>query len=179
MRSKSVTILLAENDPNDQHLLLMAWQQAGITQPVQVLTGGEATIRYLKGEGEYSDRAQFPYPSFLFLDLKMPCGDGFSVLEHLRRHAEFAIIPTVVFSGSADPDDVRRAYLLGAHAYLRKPLQFSALTRQLKLVHDFWTECEVPEVDSSGRILPTCGAGKLGARFGLSGGSSGRAIGQS
>jgi len=169
MRPRSFTILVAEDDPNDQQLMLLAFRQAGMSQHFQFLHTGEDIIRYLKGQEPYSNRSQFPYPSFLFLDLKMPRGDGFSVLEYLRHNPEFAIVPTIVFSASADPGDVRKAYQLGAHAFLMKPIQLTTLTRQLKLLHDFWMECEVPQVDAAGRMVTTTGSGGIGARFGPAG----------
>jgi len=91
--------------------------------------------------------------------------DGFGVLEHLKRNPAWAIIPTVILSASSDPDDIKKAYMLGASSYHVKSSRFEALRLQLKVLHDYWMTCEVPEVDSSGRQLPTNSVGKLGARF--------------
>ena len=95
----------------------------------------------------------------------MPGTDGFAVLEHLKNNPEWAVIPTVVLSGSRDHDDIKRAYLLGASSYHVKPGSVEALRQQLKVLHDYWMTCEVPEVDSTGRQLPTESKGKLGERF--------------
>ena|SRR5437867_4665153 len=80
MRPRSFTILLVEDDPNDQNLVEMALRDAGATGPIQSVSSGEQAIAYLAGDGQYSDRSRFPYPSFVITDLKMPNGDGFSVL---------------------------------------------------------------------------------------------------
>ena len=146
-------------------MLLLALESARITLPVQVVSSGNEAIRYLKGEGEYADRADYPYPAFLITDLKMPQGSGFVVLDYLQQNPEFRIVPTLVFSASSDHDDICKTYTMGAHAYLKKPTAFNDLVRLLKCFYQFWIECEVPQTDNSGRILPTHSPGKLGERF--------------
>lgn len=94
-------------------------------------------------------------------------GDGFTVLEHRKQNPEWAIIPTIVMSASDDPDDVRTAYALGASSFHHKPGSIEKLKEQLKVLHDYWMTCRVPEVDSTGKRLPTKSEGKLGERFRL------------
>ena len=95
----------------------------------------------------------------------MPGADGFAVLEHLKGNPAWAVIPTVILSGSVDPDDVRTAYLLGANSYQVKRANFDDLCNQMKILHDFWMSCSVPEVDTSGKQVRTLSRGKLGERF--------------
>ena len=156
---------MVEDDPDDQALISLAFRQNGVTTDIQCLKGGEEAIAYLKGDGEYSDRARFPYPSFIMTDLKMPVGDGLSILEHLKSVPEWSIIPTVVFSASLDPDDIKKAYMLGASSYHVKPAQFEEMRRVLKVLHDYWLQCEIPQVDINGKRVKTDSRGKLGERF--------------
>ena len=100
-----------------------------------------------------------------YLDLKRPEADGFAVLEHLKNNPEWAVIPTVVLTASQDLDDIKKAYMLGASSYHVKPTSFEGLQKQLKVLHEYWMTCEVPEVDSAGRQLRTDSKGKLGERF--------------
>ncbi len=116
------------------------------------------------GEGKYADRKTFCYPTFVMTDLKMPRADGFDVLSFLKRNPEWAIIPTIVFSSSADLDDIKKSYMLGASSYHRKP-SGDGLSLQIKVLYDYWLTCEVPEVDSTGKQIHTDSAGKLGERF--------------
>ncbi|MBA4150897.1 MAG: response regulator [Verrucomicrobia bacterium] len=102
---------------------------------------------------------------FITTDLKMPGGDGFAVLEHIKGNPAWAIIPTVVLSSSIDPDDIRTSYLLGASSYHVKPSNFNELCDQLRILHDYWMTCRVPQVDASGMQIRTSSAGKLGERF--------------
>ena len=117
------------------------------------------------GEGQYADRTKYAYPTFIMTDLNMPYADGFAVLEHLKTNPDWAIIPTVVLSTSTDPDDIRTAYMLGASTYHVKPSGFGQLRHLLKILHDYWMTCEIPEVEPSGRHIRTNSQGKLGQRF--------------
>ena len=123
-------------------------------------------MKYCSIQNEkYSDRSVYAYPTFITIDLKMPGRDGFAVLEYLKKHPAWAIIPTVILTSSRDLDDIKKAYMLGASSYHVKPHSLADLRRQLKVLHDYWMTCEVPEVDSTGHQLPTDSKGKLGERF--------------
>ena len=166
MKRRTFTILLAEDDDNDRALIRLAFERAapGTEVNLQCVSTGQEAIAYLQGTGEFADRKRYEYPTFIITDLKMPL-DGFSVLQFLKTTPEFAIIPTVVLSASADLDDIKKSYILGASAYLLKPHSLQELQRLLKLLVDFWSACEVPEVDIQGKRLSTDSAGKLGERF--------------
>lgn len=159
------TILVVEDDPNDQALIERAFRSNGVTGPIHVLGNGLEAIAYLMGEGPFTDRSKFAYPTFIITDLKMPGADGFEVLQHLKSNPAWAIIPTVVLSASNDPDDIRTSYLLGASSYHVKPTGFEELCQQLRILHDYWMTCQVPQVDVTGKQVITDCAGKLGERF--------------
>ena len=163
----SKTILVVDDNKDDCLLVERSFRAIGVSGPIHTLEGGFEAIRYLNGEGKYANRAEFAYPTFIITDLKMPQGDGFSVLEHLKMNPEWAIIPTIVMSASADPDDVKTAYALGASSFHQKPGSLAKLKEHLKILHDYWMTCQVPEVDITGKQLPTESKGKLGERFKL------------
>jgi CheY-like chemotaxis protein len=175
------TILVVEDDANDSLLITRAFKKIGVTDPVHVVGDGVEAIEYMMGEGKYANRAKFAYPTFILTDLEMPRSDGFAVLEFLKGNPEWAVIPTIVFSGSDDLDDIKKAYMLGASSYHVKPRTPGALVHQLLVLHAYWMTCEVPEVDDTGRQLRTESKGKLGARFPQSGdvSSNGRTSGDS
>ena len=159
------TILVVEDDSNDALLIKSAFKKIGVTDPIHVVSDGVEAIDYMMGKGKFGDRQKFAYPTFILTDLKMPRSDGFAVLEFLKANPEWAVIPTIVFSASADLDDIKKAYILGASSYHVKPRTHGALVHQLLVLHAYWMTCEVPEVDSTGRQLHTESRGKLGARF--------------
>ena len=165
MKKYYATIMVVDDDPDDLIFIERAFRSIGVKDPIHTVNGGKEAIAYMMGNGKYADRATFAYPTFITTDLKMPEADGFAVLEHLKNNPEWAVIPTVVLTSSSDPDDIKKAYMLGASSYHVKPSSTEALRQQLKVLHDYWVTCEVPEVDSTGRQLRTESRGKLGERF--------------
>jgi CheY-like chemotaxis protein len=142
------TILIAEDQEDDAFLLRQALAKAEIANPVQIVVDGEQAIAYLEGKGSYADRAKFPFPGLIFLDLKMPRKNGFEVLAWLREQPKCSIIPTVVFTSSRHENDVRVAYRLGANCYIVKPTDFNGLLGMLTRLFQFWSICELPHVES-------------------------------
>jgi CheY-like chemotaxis protein len=165
MKNYKNTILLVEDDPNDQFLLERAFRKIGVTDPIHVVNDGSEAIAYMKGEGKFADRVKYCYPTFVMTDLKMPAADGFAVLEFLKKNPDWAIIPTVVLSASMDLDDIKRAYRLGASSFHTKQSNPELFLDQVKVLHAYWMTCEVPQVDSTGKQVATESDGKLGKRF--------------
>ncbi|MEO6035012.1 MAG: response regulator [Verrucomicrobiota bacterium] len=165
MKNKNFTILAVDDDINDQTLITKAFRQIGVTCPIHWVFGGDEAISYLMGEGKFSDRAAFAYPSFIMTDLKMQFGDGFTVLQHLKQNPAWAVIPTLVFSSSGDLDDIKRSYTLGAGSYIIKPSNFEKMRDILKIFFAYWMACETPQTDPDGRRVDTNNEGKLGQRF--------------
>ena len=165
MKKYYSTILVIDDDPNDLIFIEDAFRFIGVKDPIHTVNGGGEAIAYMKGDGKFADRSKFGYPTFITTDLKMPGIDGFAVLEFLKKNPEWAVIPTVVLSASRDLDDIKKAYMLGASSYHLKPGSLDELRSQLKVLHNYWMTCEVPEVDHTGRQLHTDSVGKLGERF--------------
>src|SRR5256885_17265814 len=117
-------ILLAEDNENHVLLVRRAFEQAGLVNPLYVVSNGEEAINYLKGEGKYANRAEYPLPCLMLLDLKMPRKDGFEVLEWLRAQPGFSSLRVVVLTTSEELRDVNRAYLLRAQSLVSKNLAF-------------------------------------------------------
>jgi CheY-like chemotaxis protein len=165
MKKYHATIMVVEDDPNDQVLIERAFRKIGVTDPIQIVGSGSEAIAYMMGEGKYRDRQKYAYPTFIMTDLKMPNGDGFAVLEFLKGNPQWKVIPTIVLSASADLDDIKKAYMLGASSFHVKPQSHDELRQLLRVINAYWMTCQVPEVDSTGKQLVTDSVGKLGERF--------------
>ena len=165
MKKYHATILLVDDDESFLVFAERAFRENGVTTAIQKAHDGVEAIAYLMGEGKFSDRKVYEFPTFIITDLKMPKADGFAVLEHLKNHPECSIIPSVVFTGSSDLDDIKKSYMLGASSYHVKPTSLDELGRILQILHDYWMTCEVPEVNKDGVMLHTNSEGKLGERF--------------
>ena len=132
------TILLAEDSPDDVLLIRMAFKRAGFLNPMHVVTDGEKAIQYLKGEGIYADREQYPVPQILLLDLKMPRMNGFDVLAWIRQRPEWKCLPVIVITTSFYGPDIEQAYESGANSFLTKPAQFDEFVATVKQMGNFW-----------------------------------------
>jgi CheY-like chemotaxis protein len=128
-------ILLAEDDANDVFFMRRAVQKAAIEFPLQVVTDGQQAVDYLGGQGPFSDREQFPLPSIILLDLKMPFLDGFEVLSWIRSQISLQNIPVVILTSSAEERDRRKAAELGAKAYFVKPPKPETLKEVMQFVN--------------------------------------------
>jgi CheY-like chemotaxis protein len=164
-RRKDLWLLIVDDDENDRFLLEHAFRKLNVGYRIQPLQNGSEALALIKGEGIYGDRKAYPFPSFILTDLKMPGGDGFEILSYLKQHPEILIVPVVMLSGSDDPDDVRQAYSLGASSFIVKPHGVDGLEGIVQKLHYYWSECEVPMVDDSGRAIVTNSNRKLGERF--------------
>ena len=131
-------ILLAED--NDDHVMLIrrAFRQSGLVNPIHAVQDGEQAIAYLKGEGRYANRDEYPLPCLLLLDLKMPNKNGFEVLEWVRSQPAFAALRVVVLTTSGEMRDINRAYQLGANSFLTKPVDFRDFVQLTSAVKGYW-----------------------------------------
>ena len=139
-------ILIAEDNENDVLMLRRAFGQLGINVPIHIVSDGEQTIAYLEGAGRYSNRAEYPLPDLLLLDLKMPRTNGFEVLQWVRANSSLALLRIVVLTTSDRTADLNRAYQLGANSFLVKPLHFDDFRNTLRAIYDYWLLNKVPEI---------------------------------
>lgn len=143
------TILVVESDVDSVALLKLALTRAGIDNPVQVVKNGAEAVDYLCGRGAYQDRSRYPFPKVMFTEIKLPRMGGFEVLEWLRNHPNCSVIPVIVLSASSEDEDIRRAYQMGANAYLIKPSALDDLQQMVKTAFEFWKWCVVPKVQGN------------------------------
>jgi CheY-like chemotaxis protein len=139
-------ILVAEDSEDDIFLLERAFKKVGIGMPVHICRDGAEAMAYLKGEREFADRVRYPFPRVLITDLKMPKCSGFELLGWLHDHPECNLIPKIVLSSSAQPEDVTLAYQLGANAYFCKPGSSEKLISIVEISQKFWTEAVLPQL---------------------------------
>ena len=141
-------ILLVDDNPHDVVLIRLAFRKVGIIDAIHLVKDGTEAMRYIEGEGNYSDRHQFPRPTLVLLDLKMPQTSGFDVLRWIRQNPQLGNLTVVVMSGSKNDADIERAYALGANAYLIKPTKFEDLVKMMEGLK------EVSNSRKNGRPVP-------------------------
>ena len=133
-------ILLIEDNEDDLFLMKRALKEAGFNNPLYTVQDGEQAVEYLGGTGQFSDRARYPLPALVFLDLKMPMKSGHEVLAWLRTKSDLESTVVVVLTSSDEGPDVKKAYSLGADSYLVKPPTGEKLNKLSKAFNWSWLE---------------------------------------
>lgn len=141
-------ILLVEDDPNDVFFFERAMKMASILHPLQVACDGGQVIAYLSGDPPYCNRALFPLPGLVVLDLNLPQRTGLEVLQWIREYAPQQNVPVVVLTSSTSQRDKQQAHSLGANAYLSKPSAPDLLVELVRGIKRDWLDCS--RVSSAG-----------------------------
>ncbi|MFN7137861.1 MAG: response regulator [Limisphaerales bacterium] len=138
MALKPEFILLVEDNDDHAYFIQHAFRQARLANPTFRVTNGDEAVEYLKGEGKYSNRCEYPLPSLILLDLKMPRRNGFEVLEWIRQQPGLKGLRVVVLTTSDEIRDVNRAYELGANSFLVKPVSVPDFMQLVQAVNSYW-----------------------------------------
>ena len=130
------TILLVEDNPDDEALTLRAFRKNNIRNPVHVARDGAEALDYLLGTGAHAGGGPSALPQVVLLDLKLPKVDGLEVLRRMRADERLRLVPVVILTSSREEQDLVNGYRLGANSYIRKPvdfMQFNSAVNQLGL----------------------------------------------
>jgi len=134
----SVTILMADDDPDDRFLVKEALAETSLSADFRSVEDGERLLAYLRREGDYAGEDQAPRPSLILLDLNMPRKDGREALREIKGDPALRQIPIVVMSTSQAEDDVFGSYDLGANSFVSKPGSFDGLLDLMDRLSAYW-----------------------------------------
>jgi len=130
---------MVEDDPADVRLIQRAFTKVEITAKVIRLTNGDDAVAYLDGQSPYDNRAAYPLPNLLLLDIKLPRRNGFEVLQWLRgRKDGLRRMPVIMLTSSRHTVDINRAYDSGANSYLAKPENTEGLLQVANAIKTYW-----------------------------------------
>ena len=130
------TILLVEDNANDEALTLRAFGKNCIANEVVVARDGSEALDYLFARGSYTGRNPAEMPQLVLLDLNLPKMGGLDVLRKIRGDERMKLLPVVILTSSKQDQDLLAGYTSGANSYVVKPvnfIEFSAAVRQLGL----------------------------------------------
>ena len=145
---KVITILLADDDPDDRQLTRDAFAENRLANVLNTVDDGEELLEYLQRRGRYADQRNEPLPGLILLDLNMPRKDGREALKEIKADANLRRIPIVVLTTSKAEEDILRTYDLGVNSYITKPVTFKSLVELIKLLGRYWFEVvELPPDD--------------------------------
>src|SRR6266853_2676087 len=132
------TILLVEDNADDEKLTLRALKKNNISNEVFVARNGVEALDYLFGTGTYSGRDTSVMPEVVLLDLKFPKIDGLEVLRQLRGNERTKLLPVVILTSSNEEQDRLSGYGLGANSYVRKPVDFNQFMEAVRQLGLYW-----------------------------------------
>jgi two-component system response regulator len=132
------TILLVEDNANDEALALRALRKANILNPVVVVRDGAEAIDYLHARGDFAGRTVAETPQVVLLDLNLPKIGGHDVLRAIRADSRTKHIPVVLLTSSKQDEDLIKGYDLGANSYVVKPVDFSQFSAAVAQLGLYW-----------------------------------------
>ncbi len=154
-KPKAITILMADDDPDDRMLTRDALEESRLLNEFETVEDGEELMDYLFRRGKFSGAGARPLPGLILLDLNMPRKDGREALREIKSHPELRRIPVVVMTTSRADEDILRTYDLGVNSFITKPVTFDALVDVLKTIGKYWFEVvELPVWDTPDAALP-------------------------
>jgi CheY-like chemotaxis protein len=137
---KMITILLADDDPDDRKLTQDAFAENRLANMLHCVEDGEELMDYLHRRGRYDNLRGEALPGLILLDLNMPRKDGREALKEIKANPEFRRIPIVVLTTSKAEEDIVRTYDLGVNSYVTKPVTFKSLVELIKVLGRYWFE---------------------------------------
>lgn len=132
------TILLVEDNPDDEALTLRALKKNNITNKVAVVRDGVEALDYLFGTGPYEGQEPTVLPAVILLDLRLPKLDGLEVLKRIRAHPRTILLPVVILTTSKEEQDIINGYSFGANSYVRKPVDFVQFVEAVNQLGLYW-----------------------------------------
>ena len=134
------TILLVEDNEDDEKLTLRAMRLSEIPNIVIVARDGAEAIEYIETHADYPSRL----PSLVLLDLKLPKLSGLEVLARVRSNSSTQTLPVVVLTSSDEESDIQQSYMLGANSYIRKPVDFDEFIDSVRQLGQYWLTINLP-----------------------------------
>ena len=131
-------ILLVEDNPDDEALMLRAFQRSKLANRIDVARDGVEALAYLVGPSAR------PVPTLVILDLKLPKVDGLEVLGRIRSEERTRALPVVVLTSSREEQDLVESYRLGANSYVRKPVDFMQFADATQTLGLYWLVVNEP-----------------------------------
>jgi len=134
----SKTILLVEDNLQDEILTLRALRRANLINQIDVVRDGQQALDYLFRQGEFADREGPDLPTVVLLDIGLPRLSGLEVLERLRADTRTALLPVVILNSSDEDRDRLKSYEVGANSFVRKPVDFAEFAETVARLGEYW-----------------------------------------
>lgn len=138
MAFRAVDILLVEDNPDDEFLVLRALRKHNVSNKIHVVRDGEEALQFLFCRGPYEQVDCQRNLKLVLLDLKLPKVSGLEVLAEIKRNPATSHFPVVLLTSSNLQEEMLRAYLGGANSFLKKPVDFDQFDELIRHVGYYW-----------------------------------------
>ena len=138
------TILLVEDNADDEQLTLRAMRQSDVPNIIRVARDGAEAVDQLFGPNAAR------LPDLILLDLKLPKISGLEVLQRIRAEDKTKALPVVVLTSSDEERDIVESYNLGANSYIRKPVDFDEFIDAVRQLGVYWLTLNKSKKSSRG-----------------------------
>jgi len=138
MNDNEVELLLAEDDPNDVELTLLALRKHKLGNKIHVARDGEEALDFLFCRGPYAGRNACTPPRVILLELKLPKVSGLEVLKAIKEDPRTRPVPVVVMTSSREQRDMVEGYRLGVNGDIQKPIDFNQFQAVIQNLGYYW-----------------------------------------
>lgn len=138
------TILLVEDNPQDEILILRSLRKANLVNRIDVVRDGQQALDYLFCQGEFAGRNPEELPTVVLLDIGLPRLSGLEVLERLRAAPRMRLQPVVILTSSDEERDRLKSYEDGANSFVRKPVNFAEFAETVARLGIYWLATNQP-----------------------------------
>ncbi|MDT4290937.1 response regulator [Methylomonas sp. MO1] len=142
--SNAKTILLVEDNPQDEMLTLRALRKVNLANQVDIVRDGQQALDFLFKTGEFADREGADLPTVMLLDIGLPRLSGLEVLERIRADSLTALLPVVILTSSDEERDRIQSYQIGANSFVRKPVDFGEFAETVARLGVYWLATNEP-----------------------------------
>jgi len=144
-KASTVEILVIEDDPNDQELIMRVLKKHNMANQMILLKDGAEALDFLFPKNK--ERREIDHPKVILLDLKLPKVDGLEVLRRLKSDEFTKKIPVVILTSSKEERDLSSAYELGVNSYVTKPIRFEEFAKVVSDLGMYWILTNRPPED--------------------------------
>ncbi len=137
---RPVTIVIADDDGDDRLLIIEAFKEFRLTNPIVEVADGEELLDYLHSRGKFAGKNEPSLPGLILLDLNMPRMDGREALKEIKNHPDLRRIPVVVLTTSKAEEDIIRSYDIGANSFIVKPVNVERFIEVVRSLQRYWLE---------------------------------------
>jgi two-component system, response regulator len=141
-------ILVVEDNPNEEALILRAFKKYNLSSQITVVRDGAEAIDFVFCQGVYKDRDPEDLPQLILLDINLPKLSGLDVLRRLRANERTRLLPIIMLTSSVEEQDLLESYRSGANSYVQKPIQYDQFLESIRQLGMYWLLVNEPPPDT-------------------------------